>query len=258
MHRLRRARSLAYTSLILLGLLTALTALTGCVQRRLLFFPTHQPAAAHAAQHGFTRWTLDGEYTGYARLVSQPRKIWLFLHGNGGQAGNRAYVLPRIAPADSLYVLEYPGYGERPGKPSRTAFDRAALKAYTALVAQHGVENIIVLGESLGTGPASQLASAPTPPRHIVLVVPFAVLKEVAQENFRLLPVGLIMLDRWDNIAALRGFTGRVDIFGATHDTVIPIRHARKLAASVPGAHYYEFASDHGWAIGNHVDLSKL
>ena len=66
------------------------------------------------------------------------------------------------------------------------------------------------------------------------------------------------MLDRWNNIEALKGLTGRLDIFGAKYDQVIPVRHARNLAASHPGAQYHEFEGDHGWANSAEVDLSKL
>jgi uncharacterized protein len=251
-------RLLRRLALVALVMFAVVLGLAGCVQRRLLFFPTHAPVARAVQQLGLTPWFVQGEYTGYARLVENPRKIWLFLHGNGVQAGNRGYVLERIGRRDSVYILEYPGYGERAGKPSKASFDRAALTAYEALVAQHGVENLIVLGESLGSGPACELARASTPPRHIVLVVPFDVLKDIAQEKFRFLPVGLIMLDRWNNVEALKGFTGRLDVFGAKYDNVIPVHHARKLAASVPGAIYREFPGDHGWASGPHVVLSEL
>jgi len=155
------------------------------------------------------------------------------------------------------YVLEYPGYGDRPGKPSQQSFNHAALIAYRALVSAYGASKICVLGESLGSGPASFLATTENPPARIVLVVPFDVLEDVAQEKFPYLPVGLIMLDRWNNIDALKSYRGRVDIYGAKFDQVIPVAHARNLARSVPGAHYHEFDGDHGWANGNQVDLSN-
>lgn len=230
----------------------------GALQRRLLYFPTHENGAESAAQLGLSRWEIDGEYTGYARLVPEPRKVWFFTHGNGGQAANRAYLLERISPQDAVYILEYPGYGERVGKPSKSSFDQAALKAYTWVVRHYGVEKIVVLGESLGSGPASLLAQAPDCPKHIVLVVPFAVLTDVAQESFPFLPVRLLMLDQWNNIEALKNYTGRLDIFGAKDDNVIPVHHARRLATAHPTAIYHEIEGGHGWAHGNRVDLSSL
>ena len=86
----------------------------------------------------------------------------------------------------------------------------------------------------------------------------FDVLEDVAKENVPLLPVSLLMVDRWDNIAALKNYSGRLDIFGALNDQVIPVHHARHLAASSPAAVYHEFPGDHGWADSREVNLSKL
>jgi pimeloyl-ACP methyl ester carboxylesterase len=236
----------------------AVLALVGCMQRKLLYFPTHARGDEVARASGLTRWQIDGEYTGYARVVPTPRKIWLVVHGNGGQAAQRGYVLAHVDARDCVFVLEYPGYGERPGSPSKSSFDTATRKAYDSLVRAYGVERIVVLGESLGSGPVCELSRAPVPPKHLVLIVPFDVLTDVAQEKFSFLPVGLVMLDRWNNVAALQNYTGRVDIFGGTQDRVIPVRHARNLAASHPGAVYHEFPGSHDWSGVREVDLAAL
>lgn len=236
-----------------------LVMLIGCVQRRLLYYPSHDDATARATSVGLSRWEIDGDYSGWARVVPQPRKAWLVLHGNAGQAGDRGYVLPHVNPSDAVYIMEYPGYGPRRGSPGKTSFDAAALQAYTAIVKACGVERVIVLGESIGSGPACTLAHAPVPPRHIVLVVPFDTLASVAQEKFSWLPVGLLLRDRWDNIAALKGYTGRLDIYGGLYDQIIPVHHARALAASVPGAHFHEFPAGHNdWANERELDFSEF
>ncbi|MDR4505954.1 MAG: hypothetical protein MRK01_14370 [Candidatus Scalindua sp.] len=48
--------------------------------------------------------------------------------------------------------------------------------------------------------------------------------------------VRLILKDNWDNVAALSNFKGPVEIIGAENDTVIPVRHAKALAAAIPGS----------------------
>ena len=246
---------------VLCALLVA--ALAGCLllrpaERKLIFFPTHHEPSRSALAAGLTRWSIDGEYTGYARLIDEPRRVWLFLHGNGGQAADRDYALHCFHPRDSVYILEYPGYGARPGSPSMAAFNRAAAVAYEWLVRKYGTDRLLVLGESLGSGPACYLATVPTPPSHIVLVVPFDVLADVAREKFSHVPVGVLLVDNWNNIEALREFRGQVDVYGATRDNVIPVAHARNLARRHPGAIYHEFEGDHGWATGNAVDLSEI
>lgn len=242
---------------LLVGLLLILGLFAAC-QRDLMYFPTHEAQSAASISAGLTPWFVDNTYMGYVRSVDQPRRVWLFLHGNGGQAANRQWALHCFNARDAIYILEYPGYGERPGSPSREAFDAAALAAWRALQRSWPADKLIVLGESLGSGPASYLATQANPPRRYVLVVPFDVIADVAKEKYPFLPVGLLLRDKWDNLAALAHFDGRIDVFGATYDQVIPIAHARNLAAHVPGATFHEFPGDHGWSAGDLVDLSQI
>src|SRR4051812_30829765 len=100
----------------------------GVIQRKLLFYPTHRDQKS-----GLTEWRHEGGLIGYSRPVSDPENVWLLLHGNGGQASDRVYALPAFSSQDSVFVLEYPGYGSRPGKPSKGAFDGAAVEAYRLL-----------------------------------------------------------------------------------------------------------------------------
>ncbi len=210
-----------------------------------LYFPSHAPNRS-----ALTEWRIDGQLVGYARLVEHPRAVWLICHGNGGQAANRQYIIDRL-PADTCsYVLEYPGYGLRPGTPSMDAINAAARSAYDALRALYPSVPIDVLGESLGSGAASYLCSLPVPPDRLVLMVPFDNLLSVAKEHIRFLPVGLLMRDKWDNVSALSAYKGPVQIFGALHDTVIPVAHARALAKTVPQARYVELPCGHNeWSL---------
>jgi pimeloyl-ACP methyl ester carboxylesterase len=217
----------------------------GCqaIQRKVLFFPSN-----HANANGFTRWTHDGATIGYAREVADPRNVWLMLHGNGGQAADRTYAMHAFDDADSVYILEYPGYGERDGTPSRRAFDAAAREGYATLRARFPGKPVCVLGESLGSGPASMLSRETPAPDKIVLVVPFDDVKSVARNHARYLPVGLILAGTWDNVDALRAYRGPIEIFGAERDEVIPVRHARALAESIPQAKFHSLPVNHGWA----------
>lgn len=237
----------------LLLAITVLISVTGCaaVQQKLLFHPTHdQPA------NGLAEWKQGARVIGFARTVSAPRNVWLLLHGNGGQAVYRGYALPSFSPEDSVYILEYPGYGQRPGRPSRTSMDDAAREAYEFLRATHPTIPVCVIGESIGTGPACTLASAPHPPDKIVLVVPFAVLRDVASDHVPFLPSSLLVGHSWNNVEALKAYEGPLEIFAAKGDTVIPIRHAKALAASRPKTAFHEFEGGHNdWPYADRVSV---
>ena len=152
--------------------------------------------------------------------------------------------------------MEYPGYGRRKGTPSNTSFDAAAAEAYGYLRKAFPSTPICVVGESIGSGPACMLATQPQPPDKIVLVVPFDTLKSVASEHFPILPVDLILGASWDNIRSLRNYKRPVEVFGAVHDTIIPMAHAKKLAESIPSAIFHSIDGGHNdwsWPDGSRL-----
>ncbi|MCC6509951.1 MAG: alpha/beta fold hydrolase [Pirellulaceae bacterium] len=179
------------------------------------------------------------------------------MHGNAGQASDRDYVLGHLSDHDSLYVLEYPGYGDRSGSPSKTSIDAAAQQAFNELRTIYPQKPVCVIGESIGSGPAAMLASSTQPPEKLVLITPFDSLYRVAARRFFFLPVWLLLLDRWDNMTALRDYQGDVDIYGAQDDTIIPVHHARSLAQACKNAKFHLIPGGHNdWSFGKRGQVS--
>ena len=88
---------------ILLVFYLAVVAIAWFRQRSMLFFPTHDTPSTSLAP-----WSDGSRVIGYCREAPNARAIWLMLHGNGGQAADRDYVLRRMSGQDSLYVLDTP------------------------------------------------------------------------------------------------------------------------------------------------------
>lgn len=220
-------------------------------QRSLLFMPSQVEESTQ-----LTPWSRDGETIGYCREVSAPQTVWLMMHGNAGQAAVRDYVLPRMSSRDPLYVLEYPGYGSRPGRPGREAFNQAAAQAYRFLRQQFPQTPIGVIGESIGSGPACALANEDQPPDKIVLIVPFDSLAQVVKRHYFWLPVKWLLLDNWNNVDALWTYQGPVVIYGAADDEVIPVEHARNLARNIPNSTFVEIGGGHNdWSLSEAVKI---
>jgi hypothetical protein len=234
------AKPWLWTAGVLLGLYAAYVLVVGLNQRSFLYFPSHGTGDTPLAP-----WMVDDQIIGYQRVVTNPRAIWLMTHGNGGQADGRAYVLPHLSPRDSFYVLEYPGYGLRAGQPTKESINHAAAEAYAVLRKIAGKTSVGVIGESLGSGAASFLGTLPQPPDKIVLVVPFDEMAAVAAEHMPLLPVRLLLHDDWNNLAALRRYSGPVEIYGARQDEVIGFAHAQNLAAQLPHARFTPIEGGH-------------
>jgi pimeloyl-ACP methyl ester carboxylesterase len=246
-------KSVFRITLIVFAAYLAFVALVYFRQRSLLYFPSHATDPS-----GLKPWSVGGQTIGYCREVPQPQTIWLMTHGNAGQAAGRDYVLPHLSDHDSLYVLEYPGYGQRAGSPSKSSMNQAASTAYQTLRQQNPTVPVCVVAESIGSGPACALAQETNPPDKIVLIVPFDTLASVAAEHFPFLPARLLLRDNWNNVESLRQYHGPIDIFGALDDTIIPIAHARALARQIPQARFIAITGGHNaWSSADQLKISR-
>ena len=161
-----------------------------------------------------------------------PENIWLVLHGNGGQASDRTYMIPHFSESDSVYILEYPGYGTRSGSPSKKSIDTAAKEAYLFLREQFPSIPLFVAAESTGSEPALTLIDLPEKPDKYVLIVPFDNLPRVINHHTNTIVSSIFFRDNWNNIDAIQNYNGPVSIYGAEDDRIIPLDHARRLAQS--------------------------
>jgi uncharacterized protein len=235
----------------------ALTICLFCFQRSLLYFPRHassehvDEAASHAA---LSRWTnAVGQRIGLRRpSPRQPAEgSVLISYGNGSSSvGCRPYadLIQHFARFD-IFILEYPGYEDRPGKPSEAALFAAADDAFRSLPA--GLP-IYLLGESLGSGIAAHLAGAyPDRVAGLILISPFNSVADVAQAHFPLFPVKWIMLDRYSPENDLRLYHGKVGISIDGQDQVVPERFGHRLYDCYAGPKKLWFFPD-----GQHIQIN--
>ncbi len=214
-------------------------------QRRLLYLPASTPPDEqlnYARGAGLTPWVdAAGTRIGWKREThgAGEAQRWVVFHGNAGLAVQRAHwadALERVSTgrAVAVYILEYPGYSGRAGKPSEPAIVTAALAAIDALP-QDGTP-VYLLGESLGCAVAVRVAAAqPSRIGGMVLVTPFNCLADVAQYHYPWFPVRWLLRDQWRSDENLRGFPGPVAILAAENDQVAPARLAQKLHDGYPG-----------------------
>jgi pimeloyl-ACP methyl ester carboxylesterase len=213
---------------------------TGVMQRRLIYFPTRvSPDLAEqlAARNGFVPWrAAQGEIIGWKLAANgAPIGSVLVTHGNAGSAMDRIYLAGPIHAALQLdvHVLEYPGYGARPGSPSMRSILEAAEAALAALPKELPV---FLVGESLGAGAVAHLAK--TQPERIgglVLFAPYDDLAAVGQAAMPFLPVKLMLRDRFRPAEWLAGYRGPLKVVLAGADEVIPPRFGQRLFDSYGG-----------------------
>jgi fermentation-respiration switch protein FrsA (DUF1100 family) len=212
-------------------------AVSGLVlfQRDLQYFPTRRdPAPAEAGLTGVTRLelrTMDGEtvvlwWSPPARV----RPVILFLQGNAGEVADRADRLAHYrARGFGVAFLSYRGYGGSTGRPSETGLIIDAEAAYSFLLAQ-GIpaDRIVLVGESLGTGVAVQLA-ARNPVGAMVLEAPYTAAVDIAADAYPWVPVRLLMRDQFRSRDHVAGIGAPLLILHGERDAVVPYSHGRAL-----------------------------
>ncbi len=241
-----------------LGAYAALCLAAFLLQRRMMYFPdrsTEAESLRQGARMGLAPWR-DG--TGHLLGWRRPgtggdRPRMLVIHGNAGDALGRLDYLPVLEAAGFEGVLlEYPGYGPRPGRPSEGRFVADARAALRQLKAE-GPGPVFLLGESLGSGVAVQVAARePGAVAGLLLVTPFARMTEVAARHYPFFPLGLLLRDRWDSLGAIGGYAGPVALLVAGRDEVVGAAQGRRLAAAAPGP---VFVREVPWADHNGLPL---
>ena len=230
-------------SLLRVTLLLALGYLFVCLyvffrQRTMLYHPqavSEEQMLAMAAETGMSRW-LDqsGKPVGWVTRDGSDGSPVVIFHGNAGSALGRRPLIEKLRAAGAagrIHVADYPGYGSAPGSPTQLSLTETAKRALDALPGR-----AVVVGESLGTGVAAQVAKLRRDKiQGIILVTPFESMVSAAAHHYPWLPVRLLLLDRFDSAAALKTFPGPVAIIAADDDETTPPDGAHRLFASLSG-----------------------
>lgn len=156
----------------------------------------------------------------------------LYFHGNGGSLTSRSERIARyLARGRGMFMMTYRGYGGSTGRPSEAANVADAIRAYDALRAE-GVkaEDIILYGESIGTGVAVQVA-AERPVAGVILDAPYTSIVDVAVRAYPYLPVRPFLLDRYENHRHIARLSAPLLIVHGERDGIIPVEMGRALYA---------------------------
>jgi hypothetical protein len=228
-------------TLIKLGFLTFAVlyaaALSGLyvVQRDLQYFPTHRnplpEAVGLAGVSPVELGTPDGETLVLWYAAPAPdQPVILYLHGNAGEIADRADRFAFYqARGYGVAFLSWRGYGGSTGQPGETGLLTDAKAAYDRLRGQ-GVpaRRIVLVGESLGTGPAVMTA-ARNPVGAVILEAPYTAAVDIARRAYPWVPVGLLMKDQYrarDVVAEIRA---PLLILHGAADSVIPQGFGKQL-----------------------------
>jgi fermentation-respiration switch protein FrsA (DUF1100 family) len=205
------------------------------MQREMMYAPARRdPSPEEAGLTGVERVRLatsDGETVVlWFAPPAQGRPVVLFLHGNAGAMADRADRLAFYqARGLGAAFLSWRGYGGSTGRPSEAGLQADGLAAL-AFLADRGIGpgRVVLVGESLGTGVAVQLAARQNVGA-VVLEAPFTAAVDIAADAYPWVPVRWLMRDRFlsrDHIGRVRA---PVLILHGEADRVVPFAMGRAL-----------------------------
>jgi pimeloyl-ACP methyl ester carboxylesterase len=229
----------------------AVAAVMWLMQDRLIFrgdvAQAYPASASELKAHALTRRPLpDGVF--YHRQGRPEAPVLIGFGGNAQDAGALAVYLAPLFPTWNLYVLDYYSDDAR----GQDVLTRRAAALYDVARAEHPTAAVGVVGISLGTGVAAQLA-ARRPIAGAALVMPFDALWKVARANYPWLPVKWLLRHPFDSAAVWAASDVPLAAISAAHDTLVTpdrtvdlLRVAKNLRVheQTPGADHSSLLAD--------------
>eukprot|EP00743_Colponemidia_sp_Colp-15_P004624 GILK01004984.1.p1 GENE.GILK01004984.1~~GILK01004984.1.p1 ORF type:complete len:316 (-),score=21.88 GILK01004984.1:178-1125(-) len=173
-------------------------------------------------------------------------KMLIYLHGNAEDIGLASPFLQDLRDELGMHVLgvEYPGYGVYEGTACEKSVNAAVEAVYTYIINVLGwpAQDLYVFGRSIGTGPATLLASKQTI-GGLVLMSAYTSIRDVASVLVGRF-VAAMFADRFVNRDAIPRVTCPTLLIHGKQDTLIPWSHSEHLyhacGASSKHAHFGE------------------
>lgn len=161
-------------------------------------------------------------------------------HGNGEALEHQAALASSFGEQGvGFFAVEYPGYGlSSDGSPSeRTLYEDAESALIHLRDSMHvPLSRIVLEGQSLGTGVAVEMAIRGYGSR-LVLVSPYTSMVDMARRIAPVLPMSLLVRDRYDTAAKAPRVRIPTLIIHGSDDEIIPVAMGRRLASLFPNAH---------------------
>lgn len=209
-------------------------------QRHLLYFPTRQTpqlTAYKATDMEIIRLKSADNITlkSWYKKAKKNKPTVLYLHGNAGHIGYRMPMARQLMNAGfGVLLLEYRGFGGNRGSPTEQGLYKDAQAALAFLAQQQVTDNqLVIFGESLGTGVATKMA-AEHKACALILQSPFTSITDVAHYHYPWL-----LIKPWDSYNSLERI-GQINtpllLIHGQKDLIVPYQQGLTLfhAANEP------------------------
>jgi prepilin-type processing-associated H-X9-DG protein len=175
----------------------------------------------------------------YIPAATSSDKVLLYFHGNGYCIEQTAVpsigeVIPLHNTGANVLMADYRGYGtSSPGtaNENRVYEDGRAALNYLTQVRKVPMHNIIIVGRSIGTGVATELAKESPGVGGLILVSPFTNTAAIADSVWylRMPPLAILGHNKFDNLSKIGDVLVPLFIAVGDHDTLTPSSMAQAL-----------------------------
>ena len=175
-------------------------------------------------------------------------KTILFLHGNAGSLENRIHKINHFKEMKvNLVIIAWRGFSGNKGEPTEKGLYEDARSAIGWLK-KKGIneKNIILYGESLGTGIAVEIAQNKNF-AGIILESPFTSMIEAGKGKYPFLPVRFLLKDKYESDKKIQNIKSPILIMHGEVDRIVPFWMGEKMykLANEPKYSYFSKYDDH-------------
>jgi fermentation-respiration switch protein FrsA (DUF1100 family) len=172
-------------------------------------------------------------------------KTVVFFHGNAGNLLNRVYKLNELNKLEiNILLSSWRSFSGNKGKPTEKNLYYDA-KKIVKWIKMQGVESkdIILYGESLGTGVVTELASK-NDFGGIILESPFTSIADAAKIYYPYLPVNFLLRDRYDSKSKIQNIKIPILIMHGKMDNIVPQKMGKELFEKANDPKFSYFPDD--------------
>ena len=181
----------------------------------------------------------------YHNKDSVKYKTILFLHGNAGSLENRIHKINHFMNMNINFLLiSWRGFSGNKGKPTEKGLYEDARSAIEWLK-NKGINenNIIIYGESLGTGITTEISQNQNF-AGLILESPFTSMIDAAKDKYPFLPVRFLLKDKYESDKKIKNIKSPVLIMHGKVDKIVPFYMGEKIYELANEPKYF-YASDY-------------
>ena len=178
----------------------------------------------------------------------EERGVVLVCHGNAGNISHRMDTILTFRELGfSVFIFDYRGYGQSPGKPTETGTYADVEAAWGYLTRTRGVEpgRVLLFGRSLG-GPVAAWLARKEPAGALVVESSFFSVAEIGRDVYPFLPVRLLCRLSFSTGEYVRQARCPVIVVHSPDDELVRYRHGEAIydAATEP-KHFVRIEGSH-------------